>query len=315
MRKDFTFKSSDGIHDIHAAAWEPESGRPHAVIQLIHGMNEYIGRYDDFAEFLSQNGFLVVGHDHLGHGDSVQDNSELGYISKEPFRDLLNDINRLRVMTEMENEGLPYFMLGHSMGSFLLRSYLANRGKGITAAVIMGTGYNAPAKVRGGMALVKAVSLAKGEKYRDVRVQALVNGSPSFKGFDLNGKKPENSWLSRNTENVTAYYKDPKCRYLFTMNGYMGLLSAVLFSCSTKNMKKVPYELPLLFVSGSEDPVGDKGEGVKKVYGIFEQQRRHIKNAAAVDIKLFSDDRHEILNEIDRMDVYKYILEWLGRFF
>ena len=121
MKKNMTLLSSNKKNMLHVAVWRPD-GQPKAVIQIVHGMVEYIERYSDFAEYLTQNGFLVIGHDHLGHGQSVQSVEDWGYIGDDhPSDTLTRDIHRVRRLGERLAPGLPYFILGHSMGSYLLR--------------------------------------------------------------------------------------------------------------------------------------------------------------------------------------------------
>lgn len=302
----FTFLSADGKTQIHAVKWEPLNGECKAVLQITHGMVEYIERYRPFAEYLNEHGFLVVGHDHLGHGGSVSSKEDWGYFAEHPSDTLVEDMHRLRTAVQEKNPAVPYFMLGHSMGSYMLRKYLCLHPEGVCGAVIMGTGCVPDSTTRLGMRLCRMIASFKGWHYRSRFMQSLSYSRP-YKKFDLYGKDPANSWLTKDTDIVKAYYEEPRCTFLFTLNGYLGLMEAVYFDNQMEHIKELPKELPLFFVSGGDDPVGDCGEGVKKVYAMYE-------TAGLLDLtcRLYDHDRHEILNETDRNAVYADILAWMN---
>lgn len=302
-----SFLSEDGKTTIHAVKWIPESGDYKAVLQITHGMVEYIERYRDFADYMTGQGYLVVGHDHLGHGASVTSEAEWGFFREgNPSDTLVADMHKLRTTVQNENPGKPYFMLGHSMGSYMLRKYLCIHSDGVSGAVIMGTGSVPDGTTKLGLFVCKVIAAFRGWHYRSKMLQSLSYSKP-YKKFDLYGEHYENSWLSKNTENVRAYYADPRCTFLFTVNGYQGLMEAVLYDNQPEHVRKVRKELPLFFVSGKDDPVGDLGEGVLRVYKMY-------KEAGMKDIayRLYENDRHEILNETDRKQVYADIAAWLN---
>ena len=227
--KQFSFLSKDGKTKIHAVKWMPESGEYRAVLQITHGMVEYIERYKPFAEFLNDQGVLVVGHDHLGHGASVTSEEELGYFAEpDPSDTLVEDMHTLRTTVQAENPGVPYFMMGHSMGSYMLRKYLCIHPEGVAGAVIMGTGAMPDSTMKFGLFLCRTIALFRGWHYRSRLMQSLSYSKP-YKRYDLYGKDYANSWLSKNVENVKTYYADPRCTFLFTVTGHKGLMEAVLF--------------------------------------------------------------------------------------
>ena len=305
MREEFSFVSADGKTKIHGVRWRPE-GEPRYIVQLTHGMVEFIDRYAGFAEYLNGKGVLAVGHDHLGHGDSVTTKDDWGFFAKDnPSGVLVEDMHAVRVMTQRQYPDLPYFMLGHSMGSYLLRKYLAFHGEGLAGAVIMGTGFVPPATASMGLALCKTIALFRGWHYRSASVSKLVTGGGSYKQFDATGTQPERSWLTRDTAVVNWYYKEPRCTFLFTLNGYRGLLEAVQFDGKPENAEKLPKDLPLLLISGGQDPVGDLGEGVKKAEAFY-----RAAGVRDVTLKLYPEDRHEVLNELNRDEVYADLYDW-----
>ena len=191
------------------------------------------------------------------------------------------------------------------MGSYLLRRYLSSHGEGLDGAIVMGTGQETDALTTAGLAFIKAEAKKHGWHYRSEKVEKMTFGAP-YRKFDLTGEDPERSWLSKNVENVKAYYSDPRSGFLFTLNGYWALISTVKFDNQKKNIAAIPKDLPILIVSGEDDPVGNMGKGVKKVYNAF--VKAGIRD---VSCKLFEGDRHEILNELDRDEVYRYILDWI----
>lgn len=303
----FTFLSNDGKTAVHAVKWMPESGEVKAILQITHGMVEFIERYTTFAEYLTTKGYMVVGHDHIGHGQSVVSKEDWGYFCEESPSDVLvADMHKLRTLVQEENPDVPYFMLGHSMGSFMLRKYLAFHHENLRGAIIMGTGFIPGNMTNLALKLTSFVTKLKGTKHRSKLIQSLAFGA-DYKGFDMTGEKPEDSWLTKDVEIVKAYYNEPRCTYMFTVNGYKGLFEAVNFSCNPENVTKISKKLPLFIVSGEQDPVGGLGKGVKRVYDMH-------KDSGALDVtyKLYENDRHEILNETDKQIVFEDILAWMN---
>jgi len=303
----FTFLSNDGKTAIHAVKFTPDSGEYKAILQITHGMVEFIERYATFAEYLTANGYMVVGHDHLGHGQSVESKEDWGYFCEgNPSDIVVADIHKLRTLTQEENPEVPYFMLGHSMGSFMLRKYLAFHNENLRGAIIMGTGFIPGNMTNLALKLTGIVAKFRGSKYRSKLIQSFAFGA-DYKGFDMTGEKPEDSWLTKDVDIVNQYYNEPRCTYMFTVNGYKGLFEAVNFSCDPENAARLPKKLPLFIVSGEQDPVGGLGKGVMQVYDMY-------KDAGIQDLtyKLYENDRHEILNETDKQVVFDDILAWMN---
>jgi len=304
MKQEFRFLSQDKRTQIHAIEWIPE-GEIKAVVQMCHGMVEYIDRYHDFATFLSQNGYYVVGHDHLGHGQSVSNSDRLGYFHKTKGNEyVIGDIHQLRVRTEKRFPNVPYFMFGHSMGSFLVRQYVGVYGFGLAGAIIMGTGDQPSVILGAGKALCKLTAFFRGWKYRSSFIDGMAAGGYN-KAFE---KETDGSnWLSRNPENVKKYKNDLHCGYMFTVNAYYHMFAGMMKMNRQEKTGQVPKRLPILFVAGKEDPVGNFGKGVEVVYRRYKQM-----GITDVMIRLYENDRHEILNELDKDKVYQDILKWLN---
>lgn len=304
--ENFEFLSADKKTRIHAVRWLPDTRVYSAILQITHGMHEYIERYQDFAGFLADKGFMVVGHDHLGHGASVRTPFEYGFFDENSPSDvLIEDMHTLRTLVQKENKNVPYFMLGHSMGSYMLRKYITIYPKNLRGVILVGTGTMADATVKLGMMLCSVLAKLRGWHHKSRMVRMLSFGG-AYRKYDVIGKVIENNWLTKDLEIAEKHYTDPKSRFDFTLNGYYGLLEAIYYDNQKQNIEKIPRKLPIFLVSGDKDPVGDMGEGVKKVYHQYEK-------AGLLDItwKLYKDDRHEILNELDREVVFEDIYAFM----
>lgn len=298
----FYYKSEDKVTNIHAIEWVPD-GEIKAILQIAHGMVEFIDRYEDFARFLTEQGILVVGNDHLGHGKSVQSQDFYGYFAKDNGnRAVIRDMHKLRQIASKGYDNLPYFIMGHSMGSFLVRQYICMHGKGIAGAIIMGTGYHTGIETWFGMRVADILGKIKGSSYVSDFVDNLAFGSYNAKFGAKEGKE----WLSANQENVEWYCNEPLCNFKFTVNGYYNMFYGINMISHTDFLKKMPKNMPVFFVAGQEDPVGSFGKGVRRVYKQFVKL-----GMQDVELKLYPGDRHEILNENDRAQVYADISKWI----
>ena len=299
VKKDMYYPSADGKTKIHAITWEPD-GEPKAIVQILHGMCEYIGRYDDFARFLVENGYMVCGEDHLGHGESVISEEYRGYFGDDGNAYVISDIHELRTIVQEEHPGLPYLMLGHSMGSFLLRQYIVEEegaySKNLAGVVVMGTGWNSEFSLNIGRFVAKLSGTDKlRARSRTIEVMSFGN---YLKGIE--NPRTMSDWLTKEADIIDAYKSTPWCNFHFTPNAFYHMFSGMIKANDTKLMKNLPEGLPILITSGADDPVGKWGEGVRKTY------MEYLENSPCkVDLRLYIDDRHEILNETDRADVYK----------
>ena len=303
-KEDLYFNSRDGEHKLHAIRWVPEAEKPVCILQIVHGMTEYIDRYDEFARYLAERGILVVGDDHLGHGKSVRPGEPYGYFCRHDAPTVLvRDEHRLKKLIQKKYADVPYIILGHSMGSFILRNYLFRYGKGIEGAIIMGTGMPSKPVLLSGLTLATIQGLI----YGDNHVCKFINNL-SFSSYNkrIDAAKEPGNWLSQNEENLMKYAGDPMCSFIFTANGFQTMFRLIYNLHDREKLKKMPSDLPVFFVSGEDDPVGDYGKGVKQVYQSFKEI-----GMENVQIKLYTKDRHEILNELDREDVYGDIYRWI----
>lgn len=295
-----TFQSADRIHNISYQIIIPETDVK-GIIQISHGMCEYFGRYTDFAEYMADNGFIVCGNDHLGHGNSVRDNNELGYFSPENgWQNVVADLYTLTRIMKEEYNHIPYFLLGHSMGSFMARAYSILHSEYLDGAVFCGTGSGMPASDKI-ITVIETIKKVHGEYFRSDKVYQLAFGRYNKKIPDFQSK---NDWISRDRTIIDKYNTDPKCMFNFTLNGYENLIKVLQYVSSNEWFTGYKKELPTLLIAGDADPVGDYGKGVYKVY------RRLSENSCHVNLKLYSGARHELLNETNRMEVYNDLLSF-----
>ncbi len=302
MIEEFNFKSCTG-KDIYAKKWYDETANEYkGVIELVHGMEEHIGRYDEFASFLANNGFIVVGHDHLGHGKTAKTDDELGFFTnKDGWFYLAEDIHILQNKMKNEYPNLPYIIMGHSMGSLLTRTYLSLYDDNLKGAIITGTSGQKAGLLTGSI-LAKIIVMFKGEKYKSKLLASLVTGSFN-RQFKPN--KTPIDWTTSDERIIEEHIKDtnPNCK--FTASSYLELFKGSMYLNKKKNIKKTP-NIPILIFSGDKDPVGENGKGVKRVYDMLKETGKE-----DVTLKLFTNGRHEMLNEINRKEVFELVLQWI----
>ncbi len=302
-KEEFTFDSRDGQSKIHALRWVPE-GKVICILQIVHGMAEYIERYEEMAQYFAGKGILVTGDDHLGHGRSVAKGGTYGYFcSQDPATVVVRDVHRLKKMTQEDYPGIPYVILGHSMGSFITRNYLFRYGTGIQGAIICGTGSQPALLVKFSRGLAALQGLIFGQKHVAKMIDKLAFGNYNKKVTD---QRTVFDWLCRDEKAVDAYIKDPLCGFTFTANGFKTLFTLIDRLNKAENLQNMPKDLPVLFIAGDKDPVGNYGEGVKQAYESFE--KAGMKRLA---FKLYPEDRHEILNELDKYQVYDDLYPWI----
>lgn len=299
----FTFPSRDNIHTIHAIKWQSDEREPIGILQLVHGMAEHIRRYEEVAQYFAKKGFVVVGDDHLGHGETAKEYGDYGYFCrKDPVTVLVRDEHRLKKIVQKEYEGLPYFILGHSMGSLILRNYLCRYGTGIQGAIICATAHYNKSLAGLGRLLTGIFKITGHAKSKSPWMDELL-----FKSHNKRtDKRTSFDWICADEKVVDAYMNDPECGFLFTINGYDTLFSLVQELNKAANLNKMPKKLPVLFIAGADDPVGDYGKAVQEVYDTFLNL-----DLTKVQMKLYNDARHEILNEKQKMQVYEDVYNWI----
>lgn len=308
-----SFPSADGSTTIHACLWTAgpaaEEGahaaqKPRALVQIVHGMQEHIGRYDGFARFLVGQGFAVCAEDHIGHGGSAATSADLGHMGADAKEHLVADVQALRTLALAKvGEDTPYVVFGHSMGSFITRAFLARYGQGVRAAVICGTGNMPVAVSRMGNLLARAMGAVRGQDFRSPLLESVVIGG--FGRAIPNAQTPLD-WLSTDPAVVRAFRDDPLAGAPFSAGAYAALTDLTAETSSPKSIWRIPKDLPVLFVAGAEDPVGERGRAVRKAARLFEEAG--IKDVTCI---VYDGMRHEILNEPGRMQVYRDVVCWI----
>lgn len=294
--------SADSKNNLNVIIWETEK-EPIGVLQIVHGMAEYIDRYDNFAKYMTEHGFNVIGHDHLGHGHSVSDERDYGFFAEENGdKIIIEDMHSVTQYAREKWEELPNFILGHSMGSFCLRQYLTKYSNDVFGAIIMGTGWIPSAAALLGKTIATNTCKSKGSHTVNPLLIKLTL-EPYNKPFAP--ARTNCDWLSRDEKQVDLYVNDKLCGFDFTAGAYKDFFTILEKIAKNRQLIGMRKSLPILITSGNVDPVGGK-KACEKLNAQY--KRCGIDD---VTLKLWENDRHEILNELDKSDVYRYIYNWL----
>ncbi len=294
-----SFVSTAG-QELSCREWKP-AGEVKGVVQIVHGMAEHIDRYEGVALALAEAGYAVVGHNQMGHGPEAE---LLGWFGKKNgWQNLMGDVQLLRERTEKQYPGIPYFLMGHSMGSFVTRTYLTKYGAGLAGCVLSGTGFYSKATARSGIQMAR-MEVRRGKEKKESPLIDRIGFQSANKPFAPNRTKFD--WLSRDEKEVDLYVADPLCGFLFTAGGYLAFFQGLEQMEDQDALKQIPPDMPLLMISGEEDPIGQMGKGVRKV-------ARELLRAGMRDlsIRLYAGARHELFHEINREEVYQDLIAWL----
>ena len=297
------YKSANSVSNVTYYILVPEEVEIRGIVQISHGMCEYFSRYTTLAKYLCSLGFIVCGNDHIGHGASVSRPSELGFFAaRDGWKYLVDDVKQLTDLMQRRYPQLPYFLLGHSMGSLVARLYLTDYGEKLAGCILTGTvGPNAAAISAAHLA--DSIARTRGMTYRSGFLSDLV-----FKGYNRKIKDPHSvfDWLSRDESVVSLYQSDEKCNFVFTATGFRDLFTLIAKANASHTFRHTPRGLPLLFLAGDKDPVGKYGEGVRRVVNLY--RGAGVKN---IEVIFYKDARHEVLNELGRLDAFADISRWL----
>lgn len=303
MRQDIWYDSR-GAGKIHGCRWLP-AGEPKAVLQIVHGIAEFVERYDDFANYLTGLGYLVVAEDHMGHGQSINGDGIQGYFHGGWFT-AVDDTMQLMNDTMREFPGVPYVLFGHSMGSFMARTILCKYpDSGISAAVICGTGWQPAFALPALIQVVEAICRKTGETNPSEKLQKIVFGSYNKK---VEHPRTPFDWLTREKEIVDAYIAHPLCGFTASCGLLREMMKGMHYIEQAGNLAKMKKDLPVFFIAGGDDPVGSYGKGIHQCAEAFRKA-----GMTDVSVKIYPLGRHEILNEINKNEVYEDVAHWVEK--
>ncbi|EJO5349140.1 lysophospholipase [Clostridium botulinum] len=301
----FCFKGREDIN-INVYKWEPDKKQDiKAVLQIAHGMAEAADRYERLASYLSDQGYVIYANDHRGHGKSALGLDKLGYLGEEDgFMSMVEDVHTLNTIIRDENKGLPIFLLGHSMGSFISQRYLQLYGQNLNGAILVGTNGRQGSLLNIGILIAKLEMRVKGREHKSNLLNKL-----SFGGYNKKFKpnRTECDWLSRDEKEVDKYINDEYCGAIFPTSFYYDFFKGLKSIWKEQNKNNIPKNLPIFIIAGDKDPVGNFGKGILDLYNFYKSIG--IKD---VSYKLYEGGRHEILNELNKKEVFKDILNWIN---
>ena len=303
MREDFWFDSC-GAGQIHCCRWIPE-GDVKAVVQIVHGIAEFVERYDEFARFLNDQGFLVVAEDHMGHGQSINGEGIQGYFHGGWFS-AVKDTYHLLEETKAQNPEVPYILFGHSMGSFMARTILCQYpDSGIAGAIICGTGWQPTFALPALIRVIDGLCKKNGETKPNAKLHNMIFGGYNKK---VEHVRTEFDWLTRDAKIVDAYVEHPLCGFQASAGLLREMMKGIYFIQKPENLAQMRKDLPVFFIAGGHDPVGSYSKGVHSCAEAFRKA-----GMTDVSVRIYPMGRHEILNEINRQDVFGDIRKWIEK--
>lgn len=294
-------QASDG-HELYCSIQQAENAKGH--VHLIHGMAEHSGRYDDFIRTLVQMGFTVSAHDLRGHGKTAERNGHAGFFAEsDGFSRIVQDVEEVIQDSRKTIGNLPLIILGHSMGSFVARRYLQLYSDKVSCAVLSGTGGHPGKSLSAGIAVAKSFSRLEGNTALSPILGKLIFGSYNK---DFLTESSKFSWLSRYKKTVESYEADPWCGFEMTNQFYVDLFEGLDIIHRVDEVKRIRTGLPVLFISGTMDPVGAKGKGV--FYAAKQFQQAGIET---VKVYMAEEARHEVLHELNAEIYQQAMIDWM----
>lgn len=303
--ENISFKSNDGVNTVAGYCYTIPSVKPRAIVQISHGMCEYVHRYKELAQVLAERGFVVCGNDHLGHGNTSGKEGLDGYFGENDGRYfVLQDLKTMNEIIRKKYPNLPLILLGHSMGSFFARWFAAEYPYALDALILSGTaGPNPMAGM--GIRLTEWLCEKKGGRYVSEHVNKMAFGNYLKK---IENPKTPYDWISRDARLVAQYAGDAKCTFVFTASAFHELFCVLRQVSTPEWAERINKDMPIWLFSGDMDPVGDYGKGVKKVAELLRDA-----GVKEVTLTLYEGGRHEMLNEINCQQVYQDIINWLEK--
>ena len=299
------FDSANGIYKVHGKIMKPLNQEIKGIVQISHGMCEYIDKYDEFANFIMKKGYIVAGHDHIGHGNSVNEADDYGFFgSKDGYKSMIEDLRSMNNIVREKYPDKPIYLLGHSMGSLIARCYSAKYGNELAGLILCGTVGPQPL-VKAGIKFADLLAEQKGEKYRS---RMLYNMALDYANIKFLPAKTRYDWVSSDELQIERHIKDERANFIFTVKGFSDLFHLVNLANSEMVIKTVPKDLRIIFMSGTDDPVGENGNGVKRAFELYKKI-----GLSNVEMKLYPSKRHELLKEKNKEEVFYDIYNWIEK--
>lgn len=303
MHQEYTYPSSDGIHTIYADIYAPRDRAPRAVVQLCHGMVDFVRRYEMLASALVKSGIVLAGNNHLGHAKSAGTPEDFGFFAdRDGYTHVLRDVHTMNRYLRSTYPNIPIVLMGHSMGSFIARLFVAKHPHAVDAVIIHGTGGPNPLTPVGHL-VAGTIGLFRGNRYRSKTLRAI-----TFSGYNSHFPKSEgkNAWLTRDLTIINEYDTNPYSNFIFTVSAYRDLFRFLARSNAKSWFQNYPKSMPTLIMSGTEDPVGGYGKGVAYVY-------KHLLLAGVSDVRLhmYEGGRHELFRDTCRQEVFRDIIDFV----
>lgn len=301
----FTFTDTDNL-PIFVYHWQSsEEVEPRGVVQIAHGMAETAARYEHFAQFLTDEGYQVYANDHRGHGRTAGDVETLGAIGEDGYNKMILNLHQVNELIHRDNPNLPVFLLGHSMGSFLVQKYMALFGHTVNGVILSGTNGKQSPLIHFAITIALREIRKRGETAKSPTLNQLL-----FRNYNKNltPKRTDFDWLTRDTGEVDRYIADPYCGNILTTGFYYHFLRGLTELQTPAVLQAIPRDLPIFLISGTEDPVGNYGKGVLQLVRKYKSLQ-----LSDVSYELYPGARHELLNETNRKDVMRDVLNWLNQ--
>ncbi|MCB2293046.1 alpha/beta hydrolase [Clostridium algoriphilum] len=304
ISESFTFKHKGNL-DIFVYKWLPnENIEVKGVVQIAHGMGETASRYESFATFLTDNGFVVYANDHLGHGKTAGQIEKLGDLGEDGFNSMVEDMHGLNEIIKAENVGSPIFLLGHSMGSFLTQRYICLYGNELNGVILTGTCGRRGIIIDIGRIIAKVEIKRIGRCAKSILLNKLMFGRNNN---SFNQSRTAFDWLSRDNKEIDEFVDDPYCGSIFTAGFFYDFLGGLKGIESMAEIKNVPKNLPIYIFAGDKDPIGKNGVGVLRLVKTYNKQG--IKDLV---YKIYKDGRHEMLHETNKEEVFMDVVKWIN---
>ena len=303
-REEFTFKGKEAV-DIFYYRWQvPEELEAKGIFLILHGMAEHSFRYDNFANFLCEHGYIVYATDHRGHGKTGKSIDRLGYFGEGGWSLLVNDVYQLLSIIKSNHKDIPIILFGHSMGSILAITCISEYGSEFDEVILSGTtNGNSGFFRKSSLCLAKIIAF-----FTDGQKKSPLMDKVAFGKYNKKfSKETSVEWLTRDEEKKQEYLDDELCGFICTASFFVDMLDGINKNAKESNVERVPSNLPMYIFSGTMDPVGNYGKDVFNTYELY----KDVAKLENVKLKLYEDGRHEMLNEVNKDEVYKDILEWI----